>query len=245
MNSNLKLSGNILFKIVIVTLMAAFVCLSANIICMGVFKGEEIGYTNVIRDKEGIAVKSYNHYFADGDDKIAQEYEEKIVSKEYSENKVPLYDITKSGKIVYAVITQLVLLILLIAFIYSKLWKQGQFDENSVNFGHINEDKLRGLKIGLIANIPYFAIYIFLLTAFIIKESLPLASSVYAIANYAFSPVIDVIWQYESVPSASLQFVYMFLLLLVVPVVSCVSYILGYKGISLSEKLTYKKGKED
>ena len=61
------------------------------------------------------------------------------------------------------VLSQVLMLLILAAFPYGILWGQGDRDRNSVQFGHMQEDKRRGLKVGLLAAIPSVAVYLFLL----------------------------------------------------------------------------------
>lgn len=66
------------------------------------------------------------------------------------------------AEIALNVLSSILMLLLLAAFPYSIVWSKGDRDKNSVNFGHMQEDKLRGLKVGLMAAIPSAIGYIVL-----------------------------------------------------------------------------------
>ena len=88
------------------------------------------------------------------------------------------------------IISQTFMLILLVAMVYSKLWERGDKDNNRVNFNRMPEDKLRGLKVGLMAAIPSFAFYLLL-----VVSKLGLITdkyfALYRFLNISFMPIIN------------------------------------------------------
>lgn len=240
----LKLSGNVFLKIIIVTFMSVFMCLSFSVICTAAFKGAEKGYTATVYDSKGNVVEdTYTYYYADGDDLIKLKYADKIESKEYTFSSQSIFEVSKTGNAVFTVVTQLFIILLLVAFIYSKMWHEGTKDDNAVRFGHMKEDKLKGLKVGLLANVPYVLIFAWAFIAFALKKAVGLSSAIYVIANYYFWPLLNAVWGHVNKPTQYWHFAVMFLLLFIVPAISHISYTLGYKEISIGEKLTYKKKK--
>ncbi|HCA30971.1 MAG TPA: hypothetical protein DEP23_16150 [Ruminococcaceae bacterium] len=137
-------------------------------------------------------------------------------------------------------ISQLFMLILLVTLVYSKLWERGDKDNNSVNFGRMQEDKLRGLKVGLMAAIPSFVFYILL---FFCK--LGLISDkymfIYRFLNISFMPIISNLTGRSSTTADAswLSILAILLTVAVVPLVCYIAYLLGYKEISLGEKFIY------
>lgn len=127
---------------------------------------------------------------------------------------------------------------------YSPVYELGFKESNLVRFKHAEQDLLRGLKIGIIADGFFILTYIGLIIAKFAAPDMPI--SIYKLVNsYAYS-IIEVIGGNAKVGELSLIKVALLALpLLIVPAIATVGYILGYKGISISEKLIYKKTKEE
>ncbi|MEE1239058.1 MAG: hypothetical protein UHO61_03945 [Acutalibacteraceae bacterium] len=233
-----KDSGKLFLKIVAVNFICFFIAFSLSVLTTAAFS-KNIGYkaygtTSDSSDSQEL----YTYYYEDGDDTQRSSYEE----DGYTVSTVTIRsEISKSGKVVFLILTQVLCLLILMGFIYSDLWKNGTGDSNLVKFEHKKEDKLKGVKIGALATIPN---YLFLIYLVIAKLGLSpdfslvlykfLNSSVYSFVELIFGKAITVsqlaVW----------QFVLLFLLPLLIPAIAGVSYILGYKNISISEKLVYK-----
>lgn len=139
------------------------------------------------------------------------------------------------------ILAQVLMIILLFSMPYAKIWPQGDRDCNSVNFGHMDKDMLRGLKIGLMAGIPSFIFY-FILLICKIGKMLPDYYSLYRYLNISFLPLLNMIqkenvWLTGEVPWSILLI--LLLTLTVVPFSCFIAYILGFKQISVSEKIMY------
>ncbi|NLN81236.1 MAG: hypothetical protein GX136_01625 [Clostridiales bacterium] len=139
------------------------------------------------------------------------------------------------------IISQTFMLILLVAMVYSKLWERGDKDNNRVNFNRMPEDKLRGLKVGLMAAIPSFAFYLLL-----VVSKLGLITdkyfALYRFLNISFMPIINRLAGAGVSSSRDVSWVSFLVILLtlsVVPLAAHLAYILGYKQISISEKIIY------
>jgi len=158
-----------------------------------------------------------------------------------SESKIRS-EMTKGGTAAFLTVSQIFCILILFSFIYPNIWHIGTTDSNLVKFKHKAEDKLKGLKIGLIAIVPE---YLFLLFVIIAKAGVSPKFPVVLLKflNAAFYSLTQVICG-SAVHVSELSVIRLILLLLlplVIPAVSCVSYILGYKNFSLGEKLIYKK----
>ena len=141
----------------------------------------------------------------------------------------------------FNIVAQVLMLILLIALPYSKLWMQGDKDSNMVQFKHMEEDKLRGLKVGLMAAVPSFLLYVVL---FLSKLGLffPQFIFTYRLFNFVFLPLLNSMLGTSVQLTADVSWPSMLVLLLtvaVIPFVCWLGYLLGYKHISLSEKFLY------
>ena len=150
-------------------------------------------------------------------------------------------EVPAGAQLAFDIVAQILMFILLAALPYSKLWMQGDKDSNMVQFGHMQEDKFRGLKVGLMAGIPSYLVYIMLILS---KLGLvyPEFIFIYRLLNFSFLPLmnrltgtavqttLDVSWP------AILALV---LTVVAVPIICWLGYLLGYKHISLSEKFVY------
>ncbi|MBO7520123.1 MAG: hypothetical protein J6T73_05025, partial [Clostridia bacterium] len=120
-------------------------------------------------------------------------------------------------------------------------------DSNMVRTGHDTEDLYTGFKVGAIAGAPWF---IFLIVSVIIN----LRFSYFRIINstyWTFLTAVCGAFDGERAATVGMRDVGVFgiigsaLILLIVPAISGVVYIMGYKGIDLFSKFVYKKRKKD
>lgn len=227
---SLKLLG----QLIIVSILNIFICISFMFICTAAFT-KNIGYSAVVFDKDNNEVDRYAYYSADGEDTKLAEYPEADgykISKQSVRSQL-----SGAGSAVNRILTQVFTLALTIGFIYPKLWQLGAKDSNLVKFKHRESDPLRGLKIGLIAQIPALLL---LISFFAFMRKVPL--KLYALLNSPFYALIDIIGGAKSFSQLNiLQSAALFLLLLIVPAICAGAYLLGLKDISLSEKFIYSK----
>ncbi|MBQ2934511.1 MAG: hypothetical protein IJE02_07860 [Clostridia bacterium] len=239
-----KLIGSMIIAAVI----SFFLCISMNIICSAVFT-HEIGYTaHVYETKESTeAIAEYEYFYTDNngdgkDDSIdvqKKEYEDKGYFVSVSKQRSSL---SGGGKAVFLITTQLLSIMMVIAFASGGAYKQGFKDSNLVRIGHVKKDMLKGFKIGLIGNIPFFVMFILaIVMALGVAPKFPTVW--YAFLNSHFYGVIMALSGSRAALSQLnvLHFIAFALLQFVVPVVSGVAYVLGIKEINLAEKIMYKK----
>lgn len=138
------------------------------------------------------------------------------------------------------VLGQLFCLVIFCTLPYQHLWHEGDSDCNKVNFGHLEEDLHRGLKVGLIASIPSFllAFVPILAKAGIISEAFLL---LYRFLTPAFFPLYQALFpatltlaevSWGAVIGSSLTF-------LILPGLCWGGYLLGYYRVSISERFIY------
>lgn len=268
--SNLKLSCNIFMRtflsavlnvvLYMSLLMIAINCTTKSVGTEIYQKGADGSYTKVTEiytadsaadDSASTAKADETANDAETSQAEASEALEKGDTQTSSTNTYVSYPIRTnmptSAKILTNVAAEILMVILLIALPYSKLWSVGDRDSNSVQFGHREEDQLRGLKIGLLAGIPSFLSYGVLLVAKIGKI-LPDYFSVYRYLNFTFFPIISLMTPSEDANavsqmlSADVSWPLMAVLLLtiaVIPFTCYAAYALGYHHISISEKFIY------
>ena len=150
--------------------------------------------------------------------------------------------LSNSGKTCFLIVSQAVAFCFTCGFIYPELWHRGTKDSNLVKFKHKREDKLKGFKIGVASTVPNYLFLIFLVVAKLgLFPKFPLA--LYKILNSSVYSFIEVIIGSAVAVSelTVLRLALLFILPLIIPAIAGVSYILGYKNISLSDKFIYKK----
>lgn len=225
-------------RIVVVNIMCFFIVVSFSVLATAAFT-KNIGYTaygtvSGSDDPEEL----YTYYYEDGEDTKKQEY----IDKGYAVTESSVRSVLSgTGKTVYLAVSQIFCLMLLICFIYPNLWQLGTKDSNLVKFKHEKEDKLKGLKIGLISVVP---IYIFLLCPVAAKIfGFNFSPLLFKTLNPSFFSLIEVILNGARTVAelSAWRYILLMLLPLIIPAVSAAAYILGYKNISVGEKMIYKK----
>lgn len=240
----MKMTGSMIMAAVI----SFFLCISMNIICSAVFT-HEIGYTaHVYETKESTEpIAEYEYFYTDNDgdgnddgaDVQKKEYEDMGYVVSTTKQRSSL---SGGGKAVFYITTQLLSFMMVIAFASSSVYKQGFKDSNLVRIGHVKKDMLKGFKIGIIGNIPFFALFI--VAVVVALGAAPKFPTVwYAFLNSHFYAAIMSVAGGKAVLSQLnvLHFVVFALLQFIVPVISGIAYVLGIKEINLVEKIMYKK----
>ncbi len=149
-----------------------------------------------------------------------------------------------SNSKVLRVVAQTLSILCYVLMIYIGAWADGDRDRNLVNFGRIKKDMLKGLKFGLLGMIPFVLITLLLVIAMFVKnDTVALAlRSVFRILNFNILLLVNSFMSPDEVTWKGILLVNCFYL--VIPLVSMIGYILGYKRVSVMTKLVYQK-KED
>lgn len=228
-------------------IMCFFLVVSFNVLKVGLFT-ENIGYDvygtlkteGENKDTEPKTEHLYTYYFADGDDKMAEEFE----SKGYTLSKTSIRsEVEPAANIVISVISQLICLIITSSLIYGKLWQSGNRDFEAARLHGLKFSKLKGLYIGLSANLPML---IFLIFAVAAQNKVKIPVALFAFGNaYAYEILLPLNKGIVYFSDADVwHIIAYFAVLLFVPLVSAVSYYIGFKDIVISEKLIYKNSKK-
>lgn len=235
---NLKYSGSTFVKCIIASIMCLFVYISIQFIAVAVYT-QEIGYTiyEVVDNQRGEAL--YTHYFADGEDLKIKEYEGKDIKVEKISVRSTLTDKQSRNA---DIIAQVFCFCIIGAILYGRIWSIGTADNNKVKFSRMEEDKLRGLKIGSIATIPSVIVYLLLILARL-GVAPNILFSVYKLCNVHIFGYLNVLFGSKTLVAdlPVYKIAIAALPLVFVPLLCAVAYILGYKDISLSEKIIYKR----
>ena len=236
--SNTKVAVSCAIRYIITALLTFFIYLSVTVVMVGLFT-QNIGYT-VYSIENGKTTEQYRYFYADGEDTKYAELEAKGLELQKVETRAALEG---RPKFVCDAITQTLGAFILFGFIHSHLWKLGDSDRNLVVTGNGEEDMLRGLKIGLIANAPIYLSYLI----FLIAKSGILAGEWYAVFRFLNFPqfsVINALYGQATSSAADISWtnaILGVLTFIVIPLFTGVSYILGYKRINIGERLVYKK----
>lgn len=239
MKEILKGGGKLFLRTVVVNFMCFFIVFPISMLTTAVFT-KNIGYKAYGTTSDSSEqTELYTHYYEDGDDTKKTAYEE----EGYTVSTVTIRsEISKSGKMFFLIVSEVFCFLLLCGFIYPEILHNGTTDSNLVRFKHKKEDKFKGFKIGALAAIPNYLVLVFLVTAKL--GALPNFPMVlYKLLNLSVYSFIEVILGSAVTVSelSVLRFMLLFLLPLIIPAIAGVSYILGYKNISVGEKLVYKK----
>lgn len=242
--NGIKLCGSLIMAAII----SVFLCFSINVICSALFTSE-IGYNAYVYKDENATepMAQYEYFYTDKDgdgkddntDTKMQEYEDEGYIVETQKLRSTL---TGTGKTVFLVLTQIFGMIMVVAFASNASYKQGFKDLNLVKIGQVKKDMLKGVKIGLLGNIPFF-----LLTALVIAMAYGLAPKFHTVwyaflSGHFYSLIMWITNGSQTVGEIGIvQLVLLVLLQFLVPAISGVAYILGYKEINLAEKIVYKK----
>lgn len=137
----------------------------------------------------------------------------------------------KSLLVIVLIINVLVLCVLL----YSKSYEEGFKDPNRVKYGRMDYFIYKGFVSGLLADIPFILIYLVLIICWFFKlKFFDVMWIIMNIFNLQYFPSVSILKQFP---------IALVVTLLPIPLVSGISYILGYKQITITRKFIYKKDK--
>ncbi|MBR5223012.1 MAG: hypothetical protein IKV81_02465 [Clostridia bacterium] len=229
-------------KLFLITFLSGIMCFflvtSLNFMKVGLFS-ENIGYDMYGATEENLEMKHlYTYYFEDGDDEKYKEYEE----QGYKLSGVSIYsEINPTANITLSIISQVMCLVITGLFIYNTMWKTGNRDKEFEKLHGGKVYKAKGLYCGILAILPMLLALTF---AIVTKNSIcaNVSTSLYAILNgYAFEILTAVNKNARVFADIGIwQILTYYGVLLIFPIVSTISYFIGFKDIVIMEKLVYK-----
>lgn len=241
MKEVIKTAVSLFLKLILVNFMCAIVVLSVSILANGLF-AEEVGYTALgVKEGEEQSETLYTYRYDEGEDTKRADYE----AQGYEIVEYSLKELSRKGNIISTAVAQFLTFCLLCSFVYPINWELGTKDSNLVKFKHKEADTLKGLKIGLFAIIPAVLLLVFL---FATKNNLTagVSTAIYKLMNSSLYGFIDIA-DGHAVAFGELSawnFLALAAVQLVIPIVSFISYFLGFKNISIGEKFVYRKEKK-
>lgn len=243
MKQDVLISAKLFFKLLLVSVFCVFAVLGVSLLCNNFFV-DKIGYTAYGAKNQGDeTVKLYEYKYSDGEDVLKKEFED----KGYTVTTMANNKLTKTGYVIFLVVVGAINLAVIFGFAYPKIKQLGASDQNLCSGGRRKKDLLRGLKIGILSNVPN---YIFLILIFALKNSVMKNFNMtfykWSVC-YLYAPAELVLGSGKvTADMVSLcQFGVLLLIQFIIPLICTIAYISGFKNFSLSEKLVYSNKKGD
>ena len=163
----------------------------------------------------------------------------------------PVQDKIRSNPSAYVMQTmdwalQGLMLILYLCFAYSQMWHVGDHDAGQVKFKKRVADLWRGLKIGAAVMIPAAALFVVAILSKASGLQGEMVLRLFKLSNVCWLPLFQWLFPvaYRSMTELSwwglLDFVLTFVPL---PLIAMLAYRMGFKGISVREKILYRTKK--
>jgi hypothetical protein len=160
--------------------------------------------------------------------------------------KDKLYETIRSERPKYSlilegVLSQSIMLVLFVSFINTRISKIAYSDRTADMYQGQKKNIYKGFIFGGIASIPAIAFYIYLLILKIIGSQVSILTLV-RIANAAFLPLVNaIVGSAQKLTEISYgSFALLIIPILILPIVTGISYIFNYKQISIKDKIMYK-----
>lgn len=233
--SDIRLALKVYGRTVIVTIMSVIIYVSL-LFLFNAFGTHSIGYQLYEKVEGGNPVAIGDpYYYKDGEGPVPD------IELEENQTYVILRSELEGGiKLAFDIISQAFMLILLLMLPYGIMKDRGEKDRNLTRFEDQGKDAWRGLRVGLIASAPSFALYVAMVATRFQAEPTARLVSLFRIANYPFTPILD--WLMPVQPEITLLgAIGSLLLLMLVPGICALAYWFGYQHINPTERLIYKK----
>ncbi len=233
----INVATKVFTRLLLATVLCAILYVSMNVVGVAFFS-DVTGY-QVLDTETATVVEQYT--FKPGEKTTV---DESLLDENQQLNY--LREVPQKTKIVLDVISQVLLLVILAIFPYHILWQFGNRDDTNVRYRGQRPDPWRGLKIGLLAMVPFALMWVLLLLSGV--GVLPGSFlQIYRLTAFSHYPIL--MWVVGAAKTATdVSFGRLFLLglpLLYVPVVCAVSYRLGGRQFSIAEFITFAKKKEE
>lgn len=245
-----KTFGEAVKKIMSNACLAAVMCIIVYMSILFIYRSvgnpTVIGYTKTVmefnNDGEAISEKqTETYYFKEGDKREVPESTDSVYyNKLYGKDAFP------------EVFSQILLFIISSFLIYSNAWGFGSHSNNSDKIANRKQNPLIPIKLGIYSSGAYFISYIIMVIA---KLCCPFnfALSLFGLVNAAYLPILNMfvdnpngtvglVAVLNNSPSdfSWLGMLVMLLPLLLKVLICFIGYELGYKNISIKDKIIYK-----
>lgn len=245
-----KTFGEAVKKIMSNACLAAIMCIIVYMSILFIYRSvgnpTVIGYTKTVMefnsDGEAISEKQTDtYYFKDNESReVPESTESTYYNKLYGKDAFP------------EVFSQILMFIASSFMIYSNAWGFGSHNNNSDKIANKRHNAFTGIKLGLLSSGAFFVSYLIMLFA---KLFVPFnfAMSLFGLVNASYLPLLNAFVENQNGtvglvailnngPDAfSWTGMLVMLIPLLIKIVICfVGYELGYRNISIKEKIVYK-----
>lgn len=234
----LGVSGKVLLRLVLATVLCVILYFSMMFIATGMFSnviGYQIHEEN--ENKEIVLVKE--HIYEDG--------EEHLTKADIEDNQVltALREVPPATLKVFNVLSQIVMLIVFAIFPYHILWEFGNRDDTKVRYKGQRPDPWRGFRVGGFAMVPYALLWVLLLMAkFDVMPTWYVEA--YRWINIPFMPFINWVTSNGDLQNTAVwQLLLLLPILLFIPAVCGIAYRMGHNQFSIREHMVFAKKKEE
>ncbi len=204
-----------------------------------------IGYTafEIIVDDNGNATeeKGETFYFQEGEEAVIPESDEThYYNKIYTNDAFP------------EILSQILTATVFALMIYTVAWGYGDHRRNEVAFGHARRDKFEGIKLGIYSSVVSILAYCIILIAKL-GVNIAFAMPLFGLVNSSFLPLLNAFVYNEHgtygltavLGNTAIDLSWVGMLIMLIPIlykiiICYVAYELGYKSISVKEKIIYK-----
>lgn len=157
-------------------------------------------------------------------------------------NSIPDKKLSDRMQKISLLLAQIFSFVMMTGILCGTIWEMGNKDISAVKQGRATENKLRGLYIGLIAAIPSLIVFVLLILshATVLK---PAFLDTYRLLNSQFHYIITMIYSgaKDATQLSALKLCGIGALHLYLPLISMISYYMGYIDVNLVEVITFKK----
>lgn len=227
-------------RLLLATVLCAILYVSMNVISTAFFS-DVVGYQIYEQNEAQEVILAEEHYYQAGETIQTSETMDLADNQMFSAIRI----VPDGAKRTMEVISQVLMLIVFCVFPYHILWEFGNRDDTNVRYRGQRPDPMRGLKIGLLAMVPFMAFWVLLIISKYVT-ALHSYLSIYRIVAFPYLPYTN--WLVGDAVSASDVSLWRLLLLLlmfmVVPAVCAVAYRMGGHQFSITEFLTFVKKKD-
>lgn len=234
-----KLSVQCMLRTFLAMFLTLVIYMSITFVVTGI-NYKALGY-EVLYSEDGENFETVYTYMYTGDEPegwVDEKLAEYMGKEGYYQQTIP-NKLSKSAMNTVSWVSQIIALVVWGALIYIVNWNVGNADADKNELGDAPLDKLRGLKAGLVAVIPFAATYLILVAARL-TNAFSWAVSLFKIFNYncfAFNNMIIT----NGLGSISvLELICLALVLVPLPIFAAFGYSMGVRHTILKEKIVYK-----
>lgn len=234
-----KLTAQCLIRTILATFLSLIIFMSITFVVTGV-NYKALGY-EVLYSEDGENFETVYTYMYTGEEPenwVDEKLQEYIDKDGYYQQTIP-NQLSKSVMNAVSWISQILALVVWGALIYIVNWNVGNADADKHELGDAPLDKLRGLKAGLLAVIPFAATYLVLVIAKLIGSP-HWAVSLFKIFNYNCFAFNDIIITNGLGSISVIELICLVLVLVPLPVFAAFGYAMGVRHTVIKEKIVYK-----